>query len=377
MKKEYLKRIAGIALMLLTVGVYVWFMQSTVADMNQIETRTVRSFYMEDPDSLDVVVIGASEVANGYSAAEAYRHAGFTSFPMAFSINSVVLWKYELKDIERTQHPKVLVVETNGALYEEDKFVFSDYCRSILLEGMPMSLNRIKAAFALSDDPVERLIPFIKYHYKWPQIRKLENNTNWMLMQQGHSKLRGVLNYAYRDEIDLDTIYPQDGSEEPMNENAEKALAEFLEECKKSSIEHIVFIEYPHIVNEEKLYRRQQRANSARKMISDAGFDYIDLNSQTDEIGLDYTEDFFDTDHLMASGQRKISQYLADILKDRYLDSLKEQSDENRAEWDESADLIEKYYILSDRRLKKNPHGQLKETRSLLKALDKIKVKKK
>lgn len=348
MKNKYAKRIIGIALICVIVTVFVSVMQSTVTNRGDSDYRALRSFYMEKPDTLDAVVMGSSEVMSGYCAAEAYRTAGYTSFPYAFSINSVLLWKYELEDIERTQHPDTLIIETNGALYSEDKYLYSKYCISALGDSMPMSLNRIRMAFDMSEEPLERLIPFIKYHYKWKDILKLSSNNNYMLLKQGHARLRGVNSRLYRTKYSSKMKYPPDGSTAELNANAEKALIEFLDICKTSEIRHIVFVEFPHVMGSKDLYERQQRANRAAELIQEAGFDYIDFTGLGDEIGLDYTKDFYDAHHMLATGQKKFTHYLADILMNDYGLESREQTAENRQQWDESADLIAKYYKVFD-----------------------------
>ena len=330
------------------VWVFVWFMQATVTNRDDNDLRSLRSFYMEDRDSLDVAVLGSSEVMSGYSAAEAYGAEGYTSFPYAFTINSVVLWKYELQDIERTQHPKILFIETNGALYQDDEYVFSKNCVNALGESMPMSMNRIRLAFEQSNHPLERLFPIIKYHYKWKDILNISENSNLVLLKEGCSRLKGVNSFLYRKKYSTELKYPPDDTTADLNPNAEAALREFLEACKDSSIEHIVFVEFPHVMGEKEMYERQQRANRAAELIQEAGFDYIDLTDKSEEIGLDLEKDFFDEHHLRAPGEKKLTHYLADIVMNHYKLEPKTQSKENRQRWDDSAELIGRFYAFYD-----------------------------
>lgn len=354
MQRIYRKRIIAIILLLISVIAVAEFMQLTVANSDNADYRNLKCFYKEEPDSLDAVVMGASEVVNGYSAAEAYRTEGFTSYPFAISVNSVFLWKYELKEIEKRQHPNLLIVEINGAVYLNDKQLHSEYCINNFLDSMPLSVDKVKAAYALSENPIERIFPIIKYHFKWPKLRRLADNTNLMLQTQGHAKLRGAYNFTYRDEIEDNTTFRDDQDISPLNEEAEQTLREFLELCKESEIKKIVFVEYPHLICDEDMHQRRRRSNKVAEIIKDTGFEYIDINSLADEIELDYPRDFHDPDHMIASGQKKTSDYIARLIRTSYLDELKPQTDRNRADWDESADLILKYYDLNRRYLEEN-----------------------
>ena len=378
MKKKYLKRTVGIISMILVVTAYVWFMQENITGLyNDSDCRNVKSFYLEEPDSLDMVVMGSSEIINGYLASEAYREEGITSYPYACSINSVLLWEYELNEIERTQHPKVLLIETNGALYEEEKYMKAHYGIDMVIDCMPLTLNKLKAALSLSDEPLERMIPFIKYHYKWAEMEDPEDNTMMMLNRQGHARLRGAMSQLFLKRIPLEGLKPHDMASADLDPLAEEALDGFLEKCKSSEIEHIVFIEYPHILNSDERYERHMRAKQAEKMIREAGFDYIDLCAASEEIGLDYRTDFNDEDHMVVPGQIKTTRYLAGIIRDRYIHEPKNLSEKSDAEWNESAELIEKYCRLYDKYTAardpyENPHFKLIENRQIMKELEEM-----
>lgn len=378
MKRRYLKRTIGILLMILIVAAYVHFMQENITGLyNDSDCRIIKSYYLEEPDSLDAVVMGSSEIVNGYLAPEAYRTEGFTSAPYAFSINSVLLWKYELREIERTQQPQVLIIETNGALYEETKYMKASYGIDMLIDCMPVTRNKLEAALALSDEPLERMLPFIKYHYKWPELRDLEDNTMLMINKQGHARLRGSMSQLSRKRIALDKLRPHDQLTADLNPVAKEALADFLEECRTSEIKHIVFVEYPHILNDGEKYARHMRANSAEKMIRDAGFDYIDLSRDAEKIGLDYGTDFHDEDHVVVPGQVKTTRYLAGIISDRYVKKPGALTPENRREWDESADIIKKYCKYYDNfNTGRDPYEKagfkLLEERHIMEELEKI-----
>ena len=49
-------------------------------------------FYMEEKNSLDVVLLGASEVYTAFSSSLAYDEYGFTSYPYAIEANFIDLF---------------------------------------------------------------------------------------------------------------------------------------------------------------------------------------------------------------------------------------------------------------------------------------------
>ncbi len=330
--------------MIAAVAAFAFVMQELLGNDGSNESLTLKSFYLEEPDSLDVVVMGASEVMFDYAAPEVYRTSGYTSFPYAFTINSAPLWKYELKEIERTQDPQLLIVETNGSLYKDDKYIHAAHCVQVLGDNMPLSENKLKFAREMSDNTMETIFPLIKYHYKWDEILSGPVKDRVMVYRDGHSRLRAAQTYLYQTEFSTDYLYPADDLVSDMNKDGEAALREFLEVCKESDIPKIIFVEFPHVLNEEGPYLRHQRVNAAAQIVREAGFDYIDFNLVADEIGLDPAVDFYDPHHMLASGQEKFSKYLGEYIKENYNIEPREQSEKNRLEWDDSVELIDKYY---------------------------------
>ena len=347
-KRKYIKRIAGLILFAAVIAGIVHVSQQLFANDGSSESLRLQGYYLEEPDSLDIVVMGASEIMNEFCAPELYREHGLTSYPYAFAVNSVPLWKYELAEIERTQHPQILIIEANGALYTDDKLIESKDCVRLLGDNMPISANCVRYAREMSEHPMETVFPVLKYHYRWNEITDDSVKDRALMYKNGYARLRGAMTPLYRTKFSSDNIYPADDSTAPLNEKGEAYLREFLEVCKESEIPHIVFAEFPHVLDTEKAFYRHQRVNRAAEIIQEEGFDFIDFTQEIDAIGLDYQKDFFDTHHMVATGQRKLSDYIGKTLKERYGITARTQSEKNLARWEDSAELIVKFYKYYD-----------------------------
>lgn len=361
MKRKWIKRTIGIITAAAVIVSFVHVMQNLVANDGRSEGIILQGYYLEEKNSLDMVIMGASEVMNGYSAAEVYSTNGLTSYPYSFAVNPVSLWKYELWDIERTQHPQVLIIEINGALYREDKYISSDDFDRLLAENMPISDVLLRLVKDKNENLAESMFPFIKYHYKWNEIREEYVKDRWELFKDGYSRLRGTKTPLYRDNYKIEGDYVADETTADLNQNGEDELKAFLEECKKSKIPNIVFVEFPHILNREKAYERHQRANRAGEIIKEAGFDYYDFTKDIEKIGLDTRADFYDTHHMIASGQKKFSQYLGDLMVTNYGITPKKQSEKNKKEWEDSKLVIDKYYTYYNEYMKEHEENQFDE----------------
>ena len=100
----------------------------------------------------------------------------------------------------------------------------------------------------------------------------------------------------------------------------EKTLGYFrliLELSKEEGIP-ILLVNAPYILNEDdkKIY------NSLEKILQEYDdsyqITYIDFNQMYDELGIDFSTDFADYDHLNETGVKKWNPYLATFIKENY-----------------------------------------------------------
>lgn len=359
MKKEYKKRIVGIVLLVVTLGAMLVPAQKYFArrtDHNQIR---LEGFYLEKQNSLDVVVMGASETYYGYFANEAYRSTGITSYPFSFQYNPVTLWKYELREILKRQKPKVLVIEVNGAGYGigYDKHkLYSESAIRILSDSMPMSDNKKEMINDLKhvrkDDAASYYWPFLKFHGQWfydnMRLDILSMN------RKGYSPLKGVFSKIRLKPHNREIPIPKYNASVSMDPTAEKSLKEFIKICKKSGIKNVMFVRFPHRVTNGKQLWRHQRYLGIGEVIRKSGYEYLDLSRTREEIGLLPDKDFVDTEHLNAHGARKLTRYLANYIKDKYKLKPTKMSEEDKSKWDEGVRYLDAYYRYYDAYPKKH-----------------------
>lgn len=362
-KKIIRNRILAVALMLIALSLFILLGQRIYfrqGDANQIR---LQGFYLEDKNSLDVVLLGSSEVYNDFSSAEAYRVSGITSYPFGLSSNSVALWKYELKEIDSRQNPRILVVELNGACYgKTNTYKYAPFRN--LSDSMPLSRNKIdlieeRTEKFTDEDKLSFYMPVFKYH------GEIKHNPLTVLspILRGYNVLRGAfshpgvilekhkaLNYIHEGNTPL-KLYP----------DAEDYFMEFLDACDESDIERIVFVQFPHLPISEKAVHRNRRYLELEKIVEARGYEYVNLNEFQDEMGLVPEDDYYDGEHLNARGQQKFTHWFMDYLIENY--NLKETTltEKQKQEWDNSAKYIEEFYNYYEEYLKEHPDKKTRE----------------
>lgn len=375
MKKIYLKRLVKILSLVLVVAAIVGVSQEYYMTNSSNTAIRLRGFYREDPKTLDVVVLGASEVYSGFNAPEFYKKTGVTSYPYAYEGNPATLWKYELKEILHKQTPKLLIVEMNGVVYDEEMLYKAASIRYLADNMTLLPEKRDLVSRFGTDDPLSYYFPIMKYHDEWMQPERIKNALSMIRMDlRGYSLLKGTLTHIvhapYKEEI---TGYAPD-VEQDLHPDAEKSLREFLDECQGSGIEHILFVRFPHRVTGEKGYRALGRFNRAARIVNEYGYDYVDLDEYCEEAGVEKPGDFYDSDHMMMDGQLKFTDFLAEYLTSRYHLQPSQLTQKQKQEWDESVKYTDAFYAYFKERkdaAEVGDKGALYERDETLKALKK------
>ena len=383
--KTFLIRALKILSILLAIFFFISLSQKYIVRYNNRDSLRVDGFRMEEKDSLDVVLLGSSEIYSAFSSAYAYDLCGFTSYPYAVAAGPVTLWKTMLEETLSRQTPQLIVVEINGVVYDKPASLHSNAAMHYILDSMPLSKNKIETINRLCDSNTDSkscfYFPIIKYHSGWQDIENLgANYANMRQMQKrGHTLLRGVSSTPVIDPVrngvrDLTDDY----SQRPLAKEAEQYLREFLEYCRQKDL-NVLFVRFPHRISSsdnDPIYRCFQVTNMAGEIIEEYGYSFINLERNAAEIGLDPEQDFYNSNHLNIFGQRKFTKYFSQYLVDNYGVTPGEHSKDLSAGWDESAEYYQLYCQYVEERMNSGSSSAIAETAGLVSRLNEIKAQK-
>ena len=328
MIKKYVIRLGKFLALLLPVILAVSFLQSTLFSHVDHCTERIRYFYQEEPDSLDVVMVGASELYADFSPVLAYERFGFTSYIYTQDSNPGSLYKYQVREILSRQSPQVLLVEINGFLYPGDSYQYNEARLRVFTESIPMSRNKLEAIWEFPGaDRLSCLIPFVKYHGDWSNPDLLRTRVEWRNhTKRNPSPLKGFKTWSLMDTAEPLLAYQPD----PDPKIAEKELIDFLDFCQEENIENIVFIRFPH-KNSGDLAPQVDRI---AEIIDSYGYPFVNTEDATQEMGLDYLHDFYNREHLNIYGVDKFTDYLGNYLIQELGVTPRAQTEENRQRWE-------------------------------------------
>lgn len=368
MKKIYFLRFLKALALLIPITAVVLVLQGTVFFHWDHDTERIRGFYNEPADSLDVMVLGASEVYSGFFPAYAYEYSGLTSYIYAYASNPGALYLSQLREILSRQKPQMIVVEVNG-FTQNASHVNSRTSLRCYVENIPFSANKLRTIWEHPiEDKLSCVLPFLKYHGRWTMTRQemKEQLSHLPSAITEPRSLKGAYTISRLNDIMPDVDVSEDYSLARIDPVAQDYLIQFLDECRELGVENLVFVRFPHKITKEDQYEYFCRANQLGEIINSYGYDFLNMERLWDDIGVDPQYDFYDREHLSVFGQMKVTEYLCDILTETYGISPMPQTEENTARWEESVILTNALYDVTQLRLDEGREEELYENEELL-----------
>lgn len=288
-------------------------------------------FYAEPDNTIDVVMIGSSPVYPYYAAPQMWGEYGITAYPISSNLQRPVAAVYMVEEVRKTQSPSLYVFEMRMYTARDTDLTNNmAYTRGVT-DNMKYSWNRVKTINAMVDDVSERhtyYFDIFKYHSNWKTIVLPEQLASFR-----YERLDEQKGYVMTDEVGPCEAVDTSGITEKlaMPEKQEEALYLLLDYLKEQELQAL-FILSPTVMEEEK----QMMYNYMEEIISDYGYEFLNMNDYMEEIGLDYATDFSDYGgHTNALGAEKCTAFLTEYIMDNY--ALRDKREDGGYEaWDAS-----------------------------------------
>ena len=355
-------KVGSLLLALLLVLTAAW--RGLYIHRNYDEDRVI-GFFREPENSLDVVMIGASDISRAFCPGLAYREYGLTSYPFTINGDAVQVWQAQLDETLKRQHPDVIVIEVNGALYsaadEENYHMYQTAVERMALHlpffsRVRMSLiERYLTDTGRTGELLGLLFPLYAYHSNQPggirsALTTIRSNLSFGADNGGVLTLRGFETITGRAEIgELVPGIEKSEKTEELDPPYEKALRSFLAHCRKKHPKtNILFIRTPHLFekNNVRMQKVFYRTNRIGRIIGEYGYMFLNFEKMKQEVGIDDQTDFYDANHLNVSGMKKFTRYFSEYLLQHGV-TARQLSDEQKEQWEHTAQYTElflKYY---------------------------------
>ncbi|MBQ1437755.1 MAG: hypothetical protein IIZ07_07470 [Ruminococcus sp.] len=291
-----------------------YFLRNT--DHNSLR---IEGFYQEDRDSLDAVLIGASDIYTSFIPGRAYDRCKLTSYLLASESITAQGVKTAVKEVVRTQHPECIIIEANAFLYGASDNESNQAHIHKFFDNLPLSVNKLEfiQKKVPADERAEYFFPLMKYHGTWTEYPERFHlaASDIALQARGYNYLKGfrtTTDIYNSSKPGLNDSLSSVTEELDLNPDLEKELLDLLDYCKKRDL-NVIFIRAPHFVTEKTL-DRVKRSQKMASFVRDFGYSYYTFENDVKKIGINDKHDFYNEDHMNIYGALKFTDYVCDKL---------------------------------------------------------------
>lgn len=311
-------------------------------------------FYDLDKDSVDVVFVGTSVTFSSFMPMEAWNEYGIVGYDYCTNVQFENSIRYSLRDVERTQSPKVIMVDIAPFMYEhyagneswdeENHELFIKYN----LDSRKYTFDRFALVNEINTDAHGSFSDYwyyyfdiSRYHTKMFTLGHIDNAEKDICRGYEHLK------HNVGEVFDIKDAITDDGHITKLSDREQYYLDKLLETAEDIDSE-VVFYCAPVYVKEVDQYGKK---NYLKAYIEEHGFTFADFSGDVEKIGLDYTTDLWSCNHFDALGAEKVTRLLSEYLIDNY-DIPDRRNDENFAymyddykEWE----IVKNEYVEADK----------------------------
>lgn len=270
-------------------------------------TAKIDGFYNSPEDEYDVIYFGSSNAYCSFNPLEIWEKTGVKSYVFATQQQPVWATYHYMVDAFKRQKPDAAVMDI--LMFSKNDDYYDDGVNYTFCDNMPLSLNKIKLAYAAAPagQRFGLLCRFVKYHSRWNDLNETDFTYRRSKMSD-YSKGYYVLDSKCDNAVHADTskeTAPREISEKNMI-----YLKKIIDLCKENNVRLMLVKTPSNSTAEEKQYY-----NSVKAIADSEGIDFADYNLRYDEIGLDIKNDFFDETHLNVWGAEKFSEYFVNTVE--------------------------------------------------------------
>ena len=270
-------------------------------------------FYAEPKNTIDVIMIGASPVATSFAPGQIWGEQGITAYPLSTNSQNPKAIKYLLQETYQYQSPEVAVIELR--MFTEDAAKMDEDMPHIreVTDNLRFSKNRIDTINALVNDKSTRYTYYfdiIKFHSNWkmfflPQeILKFDYSLN--NPDKGFEYPDVIMSHSFPEDINMDGVVP-------IPKEQEIVLLDLMAYLKQHH-QKTLFVMTPKDISNE----YQGMANYMKELVTNEGFQFLNMNEYYSELNFEFTTDLMDGAHTNTLGAKKCSIFLADYLSQTY-----------------------------------------------------------
>lgn len=257
-----------------------WFLRGKI----QNRDRAYGGIAAEEPNTIDVLILGDSESYSSVSPLELWQRTGIAAYVCGQSSQRIPETYYMLKTALKNQKPKLIILETNLLFRTEEP---QKGLETALMEG------------------IRYYAPVFRHHDLWKAF--FQEKSEIGSFYKGFELREEVIPYEKGEYMEATR------KKEPISPYVKGYLDRIRRLCEDINVP-LLLLSAP-----TPKHFTVQKYNAISEYANRYGLAYLDFNHRISELGIDWSVDTMDAgDHLNLSGAQKVTAYLADYLKKNY-----------------------------------------------------------
>lgn len=291
--------------------------------------RNWQAFYAQEKNSIDLLVVGSSHAYSSFDTAMLDEILDEKTYILASNSQTVTQAYYNIREALNYQKPNTILLEAYGIDGNpnwqwgdpESETYDKDWKKESNIDGMRfglVKLEAIAAQYTVKNWPYA-FLRIARSHQNWKDISLIIDNWNFMTRQKNaFSCYRPSQTVMTEEVMQQYADMAQNDREFAVCEENVTHFHKLAALCRENGI-RLVLVMAPMYDGYIRKINYASWHETIRQLAEDENLEYIDCNMVYGEIGLearDFENAFHGYIHLNAQGAAKVTEYVAERIKE-------------------------------------------------------------
>ena len=303
-------KFARIIIFIILAGICIAITYKVLSWKDTITTyqSSMEMLYNTPDDTMDVVFVGNSHVNIGIDPEILWRDYGYSAFDLTISGTDISGNYHIIKEMLKTQSPKLVVVDLHAASFDNITVLANVYRKFLGMRTSANSIGMVTEDVNILNWP-DYIFRFPIIHTRYKELGRYDFYENPV-----NTYVRGnILSFHQGESYDMSSI-AANGDILDLKDSNKEWVDKLITLSEENDFD-LLFIVTPCVLTTE----GQGRIDTVKKYGEENGIPTIDGNLLGQELGLDYSTDFSDDTHLNTYGADKFTSYLAKYINENYV----------------------------------------------------------
>ncbi|MGN0078460.1 MAG: hypothetical protein ACI36V_06720 [Coriobacteriales bacterium] len=317
--------ICTLLFLVLTASLFV-YLNKVVDYKGTNQTKgTWNAFYELPADYIDVAYIGSSATSRYYNCPLSYEEEGIAAFDFGAPNTPIMFYDDIVREIQTTQSPNLYIFELRNLRKGEAALTEGNarFCidslkklspnRKAMIEDFLAYEEALAEPGSFNDSMINYYLPILRYH---DRVLERDLEAEDFKLEEPYNTMQGFC--AARVTV---TQSPQKASVctsevGELDPGSEADLVSLLDFCDTLDAQ-VLFVLSPYSVLDPE---ESAALNRMGQIIEERGYGFLNFNTQEmySTVGVDFSTDFYNKNHMNYLGSEKYTRYLAAQIKERF-----------------------------------------------------------